>query len=169
MNKKYDIIIGIDPDVDASGFSTLYVSEKKVELNALKFPHLLDELQKYKDVPGVAICVEAGWLIKGNWHTGKSNSKASALIGNYTGRNHETGMKIVEMCKHYGLNVIEIYPLRKDWRGKDGKISHEELDQIVGGLNVKKSNQEMRDAGLIAWYYSGLPIRINYNLISKKK
>ena len=101
----------------------------------------------------------AGWKNKAHWHIGKGGSAArSALIGNHTGRNHEVGRKIVEMCRHYGIEVVEQPPLRKMWRGRDGKITHEELQHFTGITG--KTNQETRDAALIAWEYAGLPIRI---------
>ena len=78
--------------------------------------------------------------------------------GNHTGRNHEVGRKIVEMCRHYGIEVVEQPPLRKIWKGKDGKITNEELQHLA--IITDKTNQETRDAALIAWEYAGLPIRI---------
>lgn len=104
----------------------------------------------------------AGWKNKAHWHVGKGGSAArSAAIGNHTGRNHEVGRKIVEMCRHYGIEVVEQPPLRKIWKGKDGKITHEEL-QIFTGI-TGKTNQEARDAALLAWEYAGLPIKIITN------
>ena len=97
---------------------------------------------------------------------GRGGSAArSALIGNHTGRNHEVGRKIVEMCRHYGIEVVEQPPLRKMWKGRDGKITHEELQHlaiITDKTNhiTNKTNQETRDAALLAWEYVGLPIRI---------
>jgi hypothetical protein len=170
--KKYDIVVGIDPDVDKSGCAFLEVSTRKLEVSTLTFPHLLDYLQfvkKTKDegeskeeFPSeihVAIVVEAGWLNRSNWHLKNSDSKRIASAkGNSTGRNHEVGRKIVEMAKHYGLEVIEQPPLRKFWKGKDGKITHEELAHFTGIMG--STNQEGRDAALIAWNYAGLPVKM---------
>jgi hypothetical protein len=49
-------------------------------------------------------------------------------------------------------------PLKKNWKGKDGKITHKELALFTGLTG--RTNQEARDAGLIAWIFAGLPIRI---------
>jgi hypothetical protein len=51
------------------------------------------------------------------------------------------------------------------WKGRDGKITHEELQHlaiITDKTNhiTNKTNQEARDAALLAWEYAGLPIRI---------
>lgn len=162
--KKYDVVIGIDPDVDKSGVAFLMVEARIIEVVSLTFADLLDYLRETRDTltkegSFFVVVVEAGWLNKAHWHVSKGGSAArSALIGNHTGRNHEVGRKIVEMCRHYGIEVVEQPPLRKMWKGKDGKITHEEL-QIFTGI-TGKTNQETRDAALIAWEYAGLPIRI---------
>lgn len=72
---------------------------------------------------------------------------------------HETGRKIVEMLEHSGIEVVEQHPLRKIWQGKDGKITHEEMTMVCG-WDKKRSNQEERDAMLLAWNASGLPILV---------
>ena len=76
------------------------------------------------------------------------------------------------MAKYYGLNVIEAYPLKKIW-GADRrqKISHEELKNLTGGLVKGKTNQDTRDAILLAWDKAGLPMRIkmNSNMLNKLK
>lgn len=162
--KKYDVVIGIDPDVDESGVAFLIVESRILEVYSLTFAYLLDYLQEIGDVlmregKYFVVVVEAGWLNKAHWHVGKGGSAArSAAIGNHTGRNHEVGRKIVEMCRHYGIEVVEQPPLRKMWKGRDGKITHEELQHFTGIM--RKTNQETRDAALIAWEYVGLPIRI---------
>ena len=178
--KKYDNIIAIDPDVDKSGVAYLEVATRKLEVSSLTFPQLLDYLQFAKSesennkvdyfVEGesspiasigekkIVIVVEAGWLNRSNWHLKNSDNKRIASAkGNSTGRNHETGRKIVEMAKHYGLEVVEHAPLRKCWKGKDGKITHDELASFTGLTG--KTNQDARDAALLCWTFAGLPIR----------
>ena len=46
---KIDTVIGIDPDVDKSGFAVLQKNVPALEIQALPFPVLLDELQKHKE------------------------------------------------------------------------------------------------------------------------
>ena len=169
--KKYDVVIGIDPDVDKSGVAFLMVENRIIEVFNLTFADLLDYLRETRDFLTregryFVVVVEAGWLNKAHWHVGKGGSAArSAAIGNHTGRNHEVGRKIVEMCRHYGIEVVEQPPLRKMWKGRDGKITNEELQRlaiITDKTNhiTNKTNQEVRDAALLAWEYAGLPIRI---------
>lgn len=170
--KKYDNVIGIDGDVDKSGVAFLHIPTRKLEATSLSFPDLLDYLQTAKtksELSGesVIVVVEASWLISHHWHSKKGdNQRVTARKGNSAGRNHEVGRKIVEMCEHYGLEVIEQRPLRKCWKGRDGKITHEELEYFTGLRG--RTNQEMRDAVLLAWNYAGLPIRV-MPVISKPK
>jgi hypothetical protein len=163
-NMKQKYIIGIDPDCDKSGVATIRTDDKSIECKTLEFPLLLNYLRYLKEVinrtESVIVLVEASWLIKHNWHAKSShNSKYAASIGNKTGRNHETGRKIVEMCRYYNLEVLEVAPLKKIWKGTDGKISHEEISHFIPEF-PKRSNQEMRDSALLAWNLAGFPIKV---------
>ncbi|MFJ1490525.1 hypothetical protein [Capnocytophaga canis] len=159
---KHDFIIGIDPDIEKSGVSFLEVKTRKLEVSSLTFPKLLDYLKFIREKHSQAdekliVVVEAGWLVqKSNYH-GHTGARAEKIAKN-VGANHETGKKIVEMCKHYGLEVQEIRPLKKMWKGKDGKITHEELASFTGITG--KTNQDMRDSVLISWCFAELPIKI---------
>jgi hypothetical protein len=62
------------------------------------------------------------------------------------------------MAEHYGLHVTLRRPLTKCWHGKDRKITQAELEAITG--TAGRTNQEMRDAALLAWVEAGLPIRV---------
>lgn len=161
---KYDNIIAIDPDVEKSGVAYLIRNTKRLSLQSLSFPFLLDYLQGAKRElekrnESLIVVIEAGWLIQSNWHLKRNDNKhVASAKGNSAGRNHETGRKIVEMCKHYGIEVLPILPLKKCWKGKDGKITQEELAYFTGITG--RTNQDARDAALIAWNYAGLPIRV---------
>lgn len=161
--RRYDIIIAIDGDVSRSGVAFLERQTRKLEVANLTFPCLIDYLKteeskaKAKNM-SLIVVVEASWLIHGNWHLSSWERKQRAASKGYdVGRNHEVGKKIVEMCKHYGIEVLEHAPLRKCWKGADGKITHEELAYFTG---IKgRTNQDARDAALLAWAFSGLPVR----------
>lgn len=139
------MLIGIDPDVDKSGVAVK--AGRNYILQTLSFFQLYDFLNANKaDIKTVR--VEASWLIKHNWHKKNNGSSAiNANIGNSTGRNHETGRKIIEMCKHLGIAYEEVRPLKKIWKGPDGKITHQELSKIINVPN--RTNQEQRDAVLL--------------------
>lgn len=160
--KRYDNIIAIDPDVSRSGVAFLKPATGLLEVSNLTFPQVIDYLQQANRDKGegtLIVLVEASWLIHGNWHLSSWDRRQRAASKGYdVGRNHETGRKIAEMCRHLGIEVLEHAPLRKCWRGKDGKITHEELVSFTG---IKgRTNQDARDAALLAWVFSGLPIRV---------
>lgn len=171
--RKERIIIGIDPDTDQSGIGRLDVLERKCTATHLPFPLLVDYIRDVKNLADLmnrelVVYVEASWLISHNWHISFKDTKAvAAKKGQEVGRMHETGRKIVEMLEHYGIDVREQHPLKKCWNGKDGKITHDELTALCG-WDRKRSNQEERDAMLIAWYASGLPIRVLTTKIKSK-
>ncbi|MCM1543684.1 MAG: hypothetical protein NC110_00135 [Ruminococcus sp.] len=165
MRPNYDIIIGIDPDVDKSGVAVLSTNLRKVYVNALSFPDLLESLKDHttlyrKTFRTFVVVVEASWMIRGNWHlTERGRKQYAAATGYKVGCNHQVGKLIVEMCKAYNIPVIEHCPLRKCWSGKDGKITHEELIQFCP-IDKTRTNQEMRDAALLAWSFADFPIRL---------
>ena len=88
----------------------------------------------------------------------EAQGKQAEKIAKDVGANHETGRKIIEMCEHYGIEVLPHIPLVKCWKGKDRKITHEELASFTGIMG--RTNQDVRDAALLAWTFAGLPIRI---------
>ena len=153
---KTTIIIGIDPDVKKSGVAINDKSTGIISASSFYFPELLDFLKDVSAKFDTTIYVEASWLIKkSNFHGG--NTRVSSLIAKHVGRNHQTGILIVEMCKHYGLNVVEIEPLAKCWKGKDKKITLDELKKFakveLPKKYLKAELQEMLDASLIAYVY----------------
>ena len=164
QRRKIDIIIAIDPDVEKNGVAYLNCENKNLEISTLSFPELLDYLRYVQRCAEttqkhLVVVVEAGYMNKGNWHLNPKDTKAAAAAkGNHAGRNHETARKIVEMCKHWQMEVKEVKPLEKCWKGKDRKITHEELARFTGVMG--RTNQEGRDAALLAWGYAGFSIRL---------
>ena len=161
--KKYDYIIGIDPDSEKSGVAVVNVKEGKLEATtSLSFPRLIEWINDRSfTLERFVVYVEASWLNgKHNWH-GKSgdNRRVSSAKGYDVGRCHQTGRLIEETLRHYGIEVIECQPLKKGWKGPDGKITHEELAYFVPDL-PKRTNSEVRDSVLICWYFAGFPIKV---------
>lgn len=159
---KYDFIIAIDPDKEKSGVAFLKTSTRQLEVTNLGFPMLLDYLQyakqeQSKSGESLVVVVEAGWMVKkSNFHDAQGHR--AEKIAKDVGANHETGRKIIEMCKHYGIEVVQHPPLIKCWKGKDRKITHEELASFTGLTG--RTNQDARDAALLAWSFANLPIRV---------
>lgn len=162
---KYDIIISIDPDCDKSGVCMLSTHDRSTWQHTMAFPATIDFCKAQKKLSdsisqSLIVLVEASWLIQHNWHANKYQShRVAAEIGNKTGRNHETGRKLVEMLRHNGIEVQEVRPLKKCWKGTDGKISQEEIQYFIPGF-PNRSNQEVRDAALLAWNFAGFQIKV---------
>lgn len=168
--QNINIIIGIDPDADRNGVATLNRESRLLTADTMTFPELLDYLRYTQAQAATArrnlrVIIEAGWLNKTHWHVGYNDSRqAAAAKGNAVGRNHETGRKIAEMCEHWSISyeLIKPLPLKAGrvnlWHGKDGKISSEELTAITGLRG--RTNQEARDAALLAWVWAGFPTAI---------
>jgi hypothetical protein len=156
---KHENIIAIDPDVDKSGVAFLERSSRKLELSSLTFFQLFDYLSwvTEQNKPFIVL-IEAGWLNeKSNFHQVK-NQRSSDRISKNVGANHEVGKLIVSMCEYLKIEHEVRRPLLKMWSGTNRKITHEELEHFTGIMG--QTNQETRDAALLAWDYAGLPIKI---------
>jgi len=162
--KKYDIIIAIDPDVEKSGVAELSTQNRLLDVTSLSFPELLDYLQERKRMSGtvhasLVVVVEAGWINSiSNYHT--AADRKGQRIAKNVGANHETGRKIIEMCRYYGIEVVEQPPLRKCWKGVNKKITQSELDSLLLSRKIevhgKRISQDCRDAVLLALYHSNI-------------
>lgn len=135
-------LIGIDPDVDKSGFAM--IKDNQLKLANLTFFDLFEELRFYKEKEiKPVVYVECGSLNKTNWHSkeGKS-SKWNSNIGAALGRNFEVANKIIEMCEYLKIPYVKIKP-------KASKVSNEYFKKITG-INTR-TNQEQRDAVMLIW------------------
>jgi hypothetical protein len=161
-----DVYIGIDPDAVKSGVGVVKRATREVDVKQLAFASLVAfiRLQYHRaEVQGktIMVIVEGGWLIHGNWHIPfRCSTAKAAAIGRSVGMNHQTGLLLVEILKAEGIPVQVQRPLRKMWQGADGKITSAELAEITGKEKLPRCNQEGRDALLIAWVASGLPVRV---------
>ncbi len=165
--KRPNHIIAIDPDIDKNGVSYLETATKKLEVSNLTLVQLIDylkttraKLEETKET--LTIVVEGGWS---NTRTHRRSSKdtfgTASKKGYNVGRNHQRGIDIFQIAESMGFHVVEQPPLQKCWKGREGKITHEELAYFTGIMG--QTNQETRDATLIAWNYANFPIRIKNN------
>lgn len=170
MKRDYDTVIGIDPDCDRSGVAAIDMVTRELQVYTMTFPELVQHLTclAADGLEGrrILVAVEASWKTETNWHGRRGDGyRVAAKKGYSVGRNHETGRKISEMAQAYGLEVDEKRPLRKCWKGRDGKITHGELVSLLEGSGVwhglgGRSNQEERDAALLALDASGIEMRM---------
>lgn len=156
-----DVFVGIDPDCDKSGVAVVHRSTRDIDVCKERFFEISEHLERLLEYNGkVVVVIEGGWLNQGNWHIKNcriSPAKAAA-IGRHVGMNHQTGILITQMCDELQIPYKVVKPLAKHWAGPDGKIRAEELKYFTG--YNKRTNQDERDAILLAWNYAGLPIRV---------
>lgn len=155
--------IAIDPDCERSGVGVVYKDTRQVFTYKYSFWQVLGFLRATKAAEqDFVVVVEGGWLNKSNWHASYAARKGAAVaaeIGRRTGMNHQTGILIAEMCESMGIDCVVTKPLRKCWRGREGKITQAELTKITG-QKLPRMSQDQRDAVLLAWVHAGLPIRM---------
>ena len=176
-NKQRTILIGIDPDTKASGWACIDLSDRTVHLETLTFmdilailtewrrevdDHYLDEAYSYRFV------VEDIWRVAHNWHVSpRDNRQTISKKGYHIGRCSMVGQLIYEAIGAHFFPRIAQPPLRKVWRGADGKITHPELlelcekhDLKLPSSKQKQTNQEERDALLLALPNISTPIKL---------
>lgn len=160
QRRKASVIIGIDPDVEASGVGILYLSERRIDRSQLPMPALIEFL---KGVDDPMVVIEAGWMNHGNYHLRNKGQWHASKIGEQIGRNHEVSKLIGEFCEYHNIPYRFVKPLQKHWKGRDGKITHDELVAIIegSGLTMQKgrTNQETRDAMWLAMVHSDIPLQ----------
>lgn len=153
------IKFSIDPDTHKSGIAIFNDGSDVVKCESLTFPDLVDMITSCEGEKSVVI--EAGWANESYFHLSPSDSRmVIAKKGYNVGENHRTGKLIVEYLKAHGVRVDEVKPLRKLWRGRDRKITHDELTihakQHGFTLSKNRTNQDERDAVLLGLVYFGI-------------
>lgn len=168
-NQQHTLIMGIDPDVDKSGIAIIDAQaeggQPKTHVETLDLPHLMDYAIRTRgkcERNGwrLRTYVEASWKLQSNWHLNWKDSKqVAAAKGHAAGRNHQVGMDICTILRAFGITVIEAMPLPKGWHGHDRKITQLEINALLPCYDltpIRRTNQEGRDAVLLALYNSGL-------------
>lgn len=160
--------IGIDPDVEKNGVALLEVETRQLYIQQLPFAETIDFCVQnfhaaHQQTPpcGFKVIIEAGWMNRGNWHLRRWDGRnGAAEKGVDQGRNEQTSRLLGEMMEHFNVPYEFKRPLVKCWAGHDRKITKEELECITGQA-LGRTNQEGRDAALLAWDKAGLPMRIS--------
>ena len=162
---KPKIIVAIDPDVEKNGVATVFPEIRELQVQTLPFAQTMDyllELSNRYEAEGkpFKVIIEAGWQYRTNWHLDWRDSKEKAAAkGNNAGRNEQVSRLLGEMCEHWKIPYEFVKPLKKIWQGRDRKITAEELEQVTG--KMIRTNQEGRDAALLAWTHADLPVQLD--------
>ncbi|MFA5307508.1 MAG: hypothetical protein WC365_08725 [Candidatus Babeliales bacterium] len=143
-SKMKTLLIGIDPDVDKSGFCAYRTDLGQItQLTTFDlcdtFRWILDYQNDSKDLGfDLIVLVEAGWNNKTNFHVrGSDSAWKSASIGAKTGENYAIGKQIIKFCEKHEIEVIAVTP-------KSHKVNAEYFKEMTKW--AKRTNQEMRDA-----------------------
>ena len=172
MSSSYTHIIGIDPDSKASGVATLDLATRELLLSTQPFYSLTDMLQDIKESDVVLngrktlVVIENAYSTSHNWHYSPYDTRGTIAKKGYSvGLCAQTYHLLKQYLQMNGIDFIEQLPLTKIWRGGGGKISHEELvghckrNQVtLHPSSEKRSNQEERDAALLALLHIGTRI-----------
>lgn len=158
-----EIVIGIDPDIYGSGVAQLNTATRSVKLYNMDFNTICAYLRRIKEDYGsmAQIHIEDSSNTTRNWHlsTRYGSTARASRMGYDVGRNHQLCFDIYDYACSLGLDISRQMPFKKCWKGKDGKITHEEICSFMS-ITDRTTNQEKRDAALIAWLCAGLPITI---------
>jgi hypothetical protein len=140
----FDILVGIDPDVSASGVAIKCKGE--ITVGTMRFFPLFEYLAKFKGYK-VLVRIEAGWMNKpanfrkmikdkdDNWVPMPDSIKER--IASRVGRNEQVGKLIQEMCEHLGLEYQLVKPEKAKWSP----------ELFKGATGIETKNQECIDAG----------------------
>jgi len=164
MSKGYTHIIGIDPDSKASGVAVLDLATRELLLSTQLFYSLTDMLKEVR-VKGrnTLVVIENAYSTSHNWHYNAKDTRGTIAKKGYSvGLCAQTYHLLKQYLQMKGLDFIEQLPLTKIWRGGGGKITHEELvghckrnRVTLHPSSEKRSNQEERDAALLALLHIG--------------
>ena len=174
---KKPLIIGIDPDTEASGWAVVNLNDRSVHLETLPFLRVLDLLnewrceedERYLDTEySYRFVLENVWGTSHNWHASpKDNHRVVAKKGYHLGRCAMVGELLRDAIQAKEFPIICQKPLLKHWRGQDGKITHSEILEVCRhhNLTIPKSklartNQEERDALLLAIHHIATPTKL---------
>lgn len=160
------ITIAIDPDIRLSGIAIVDNNHggSVLHASAESFADTLKLIRRAADEVGELTVVMEDTGTDAVFHLPpRAKPSVAAKMGVAIGRNRQVADDICSVLIADGINVRRVKPLRKIWRGADKKISRKELAAITG--YDARVNQDVRDAVLLAWAYSGLNIRINERTI----
>lgn len=149
---KHDLYIGIDPDIDKSGFAIWDRKDQKLlSVTNDSFFGMVETIHSLRQENDIHITIEAGWLIpKSNWRDDKKliakygaarASKIQQNIAKKVGVNHSPGILLEQMCKRYLIPHRLVKP--------KGKLDAPTF-QMITCWN-KRTNQDARDAAMLVF------------------
>lgn len=147
--KNKSTVIGIDPDVSRSGVAV--ATDGAIEsLECLSFTELCNFLSTLH--PGVIVGIEDVENDRATYPR-KANQKAMLKIAQNVGMAKATCRHIRSVAESFDLKVVMVAPLAKtNMLARKAKNDATYFNQLTGWSG--RSNEEKRDAGLIAFTLS---------------
>tara|TARA_B100001059_G_scaffold53555_1_gene47793 strand:- start:44392 stop:44850 length:459 start_codon:yes stop_codon:yes gene_type:complete len=149
------LIIGIDPDLTASGVAVITLDKCIVEMQRVKFCQLVDyiQLQAMKVDGRILIKMEDPNTIKPTFpraiHKAMNRQAVNNRISQNVGQVKAVATLILEVLKATGYNVTPCRPLVGGHKSRC-KMDYRYFNQLTGW--DKRSNEDCRDAALIALF-----------------
>lgn len=138
-NGKARAVVGIDPDVEKSGFALLFPSTGDMELTTLDLFRLFMRVSQLSVKYDLTVYLEAGHTVKKTWQR-----RTVGTIKD-VGRNNEIGSQIEKFLISQGIDHVLIKP--KGYSSYDHALFCK-----ITGWNVKaRTNPETRVAGLLTY------------------
>lgn len=177
--QKKSLLIGIDPDTEASGWAVINLNDRTIHLETISFLRVLDQLDFFSTLCCLdehrsekertyRFVLEDIWSTAHNWHAKRSDSiNVAAKKGYHLGRCAMVGELLRDAIQAKEFPIICQKPLLKHWRGPDGKITHSEILEVCRYHNLtlpksklSRTNQEERDALLLAIHHLATPTKL---------
>ncbi len=142
------MVIGIDPDLEKSGIATV-IDGKLITLDTMGFFELTDFILEHKHV--AHFIVEDVEHDKTTYHRPGANQAAMRKIAQNVGQVKAIGRLLGVYLSDCDAQFTLIKPLKG--RVKKAKKDAEYFNEITGWKG--RSNQDKRDAALLAMSYTG--------------
>jgi len=138
-NKYY---IGIDPDVNESGFAVWNTKSKCFdEISKFYFWDLIDRINRCDKTLVTFILDKTFTYKKSNWHDAKTVG-ISTLIGRKVGRNNQVAHLLVDYFDRHGYSYSIVNPAGK--KISDNVKLFKQLSKYKG-----RTNKDMREAAVL--------------------
>ena len=153
MQKIFNIIIGIDPDIKSNGVA--FVHDDIIELYNMPFWDLFHYIKNLaaKSDGGILIVIEHGEQNKAIFTAKNATNRAvSAKIGSSVGKNFAISQILIELCEMENIPYKKYVPHSMKWR-------HE---YVKNNYSIyKRTNQDQRDALRAAIAFKGKKVVID--------
>lgn len=138
----FDYYIGIDPDVNKSGFASWNKPTKTLtQVTTVSFFDLFDTLNDSLrlNLFPIVMHIEGGWLNeKSNFRQIAGTKTAGERIAKNVGANHQIGKLIIEMCIYLNISFIVRKPITP-------RFANQKYFKLVTGWQ-KQTNADARSA-----------------------